>query len=158
MNLAYVRSATVAKSYRRAIAVLALGMALWAPADAAAAATSPGPRVTIAVLPGDTSHRALGSVAGISPGAMSAGLGTAPLAQTYLDVSQGTRLFSSLYDRPLPALVIVDGEVPPPLWRIVTERAGDAPADLEPGLLATTIQDRGNGAVASPIRSPGSPA
>jgi len=113
--------------------------------------------VTVAVLPGDTTHRALGAVDGISPGALSAGLGTVPAAQTYLDISQGNRLFGSLYDRPLPALLTVDGEVPPELWHAVTGRARDAPADLEPGLLASTIRGASSGdgtrldAVADPL-------
>ena len=36
---------------------------------------------------------------GFSPGLMSAGLGIVPAAQTYLDISQGNRVFDSLYDR-----------------------------------------------------------
>ena len=42
--------------------------------------------------------------------------------------------------------MLVDGVVPPPLWAIVTERADDAPADIVPGLLATTIREHGSGA------------
>jgi len=34
---------------------------------------------------------------------MSAGLGTVPAQQTYLDVGQGNRIFDSLYDTELPA-------------------------------------------------------
>jgi hypothetical protein len=98
------------------------------------------------VLPGDTTYRALGAVEGISPGALSAGLGTVPSAQTFLDISQGNRIFGSLYDRPLPALPLVDGRVPPTLWDAVIERADDAPADIEPGLLASTIRGDGGGA------------
>ena len=35
---------------------------------------------------------------------MSAGLGTVPAEQTYLDISQGNRVFDSLYDSDLPQL------------------------------------------------------
>ncbi len=36
--------------------------------------------------------------AGLSPGLLSAGLGSVPAAQTYLDITQGNRVFDSLYD------------------------------------------------------------
>ena len=112
------------------------------------------PRVTLAVLPGDTTHRGLGAVQGISPGALSAGLASVPAVQTFLDIGQGNRLFGSLYGRPLPALHIVGGRVPPATWQSVTERARDAPADIVPGLLATTIRTESHGravAVADPL-------
>ena len=103
------------------------------------------------MLPGDTTHLGLGRVAGISPGALSAGLGGVPAAQTYLDVSQGNRVFGSLYDFPLPPLAIVDGAVPPSLWDPALERADEVPADIVPGLLAAAIREEGGeagGAVA----------
>jgi hypothetical protein len=108
------------------------------------------------VLPGDTTHLGLGAVEGISPGALSAGLGGVPAAQTYLDVSQGNRVFGSLYDFALPPLAIVGGEVPPSLWDPALERADEVPADIAPGLLASTIREQGGGpggpiAVADPL-------
>ncbi len=66
---------------------------------------------------------------------MSAGLGTVPAEQTYLDIGQGNRVFDSLYDRSLPAH---RGDAAW-WWREVVERAESAPADIVPGLLATTL-------------------
>jgi hypothetical protein len=79
--------------------------------------------------------------AGFSPGLMSAGLGTVPAEQTYLDIGQGNRVFDSLYDSDLP-----DARVP--LNRPITDaallrRAESAPADIEPGLLALTLARAG---------------
>jgi len=74
--------------------------------------------------------------AGFSPGLMSVGLGTVPAQQTYLDISQGNRVFDSLYDADLPALA---GNCPS-WWRAVEERAASAPADIVPGLLTRTLE------------------
>jgi hypothetical protein len=71
---------------------------------------------------------------------MSTGLGKVPAAQTYLDVGQGNRVFDSLYDEPLPAR-----EGNPDWWREVVERAESAPAEIVPGLLATTLRGDGLG-------------
>ncbi len=79
--------------------------------------------------------------AGFSPGLMSTGLGTVPPQQTYLDITQGNRVFDSLYDEPLPAL---RGDCP--AWRRqVAERAESAPAEIVPGLLAETLAAAGVG-------------
>jgi hypothetical protein len=77
--------------------------------------------------------------AGFSPGLMSAGLGTVPAGQTYLDVGQGNRVFDSLYDEDLPER----GGDPAAWWRAVKKRAGTAPADIVPGLLASSLRKRG---------------
>ncbi len=77
--------------------------------------------------------------AGLSPGVMSAGLGTVPAAQTYLDVGQGNRVFDSLYDSPLP---LFEGDRAR-WWREVVERAESAPAEIVPGLLAKTLAAAG---------------
>lgn len=73
--------------------------------------------------------------AGLSPGLMSAGLGTVPTEQTYLDVTQGNRVFDSLYDTELPEL---DGDCSS-WWRAVVRRAESAPAEIVPGLLSSTL-------------------
>jgi hypothetical protein len=107
--------------------------------------------VTLAVLPGETTHLGLERVEGLSPGALSAGLGNVPAAQTYLDIGQGNRIFGSLYDFPLPPLEIVGGEVPPVLWDRAVERAEKVPADIALGLLGSAIREQGpeaGGAVA----------
>jgi hypothetical protein len=107
--------------------------------------------VTLAVVPGETTHLGLEGVEGLSPGALSAGLGNVPAAQTYLDIGQGNRIFGSLYDFALPPLEIVGGEVPPGLWDPAVERAEEVPADIAPGLLGSVIRREGpeaGGAVA----------
>lgn len=90
--------------------------------------------VTLAWVSGGTTVAQVAD-AGLSPGLMSAGLGSVPADQTYLDVSQGNRVFDSLYDEPLPDT----GES----WRKVNERAESAPAEIVPGLLETTLKQAG---------------
>jgi hypothetical protein len=73
----------------------------------------------------------------MAPGLMSAGLGSVPAGQTYLDISQGNRVFDSLYEGDLAS-----GGVPldrPVTDQAVIRRAESAPADVVPGLLATTL-------------------
>ncbi len=75
---------------------------------------------------------------------LSAGLGSVPAAQTYLDITQGNRVFDSLYDGELPTglRVRVNRPVRDPA---VLERAESAPAEIEPGLLAETLCGGGEG-------------
>jgi hypothetical protein len=80
----------------------------------------------------------------MSPGLLSAGLGSVPAAQTYLDISQGNRVFDSLYDQDLPP-DIRGGICGPRYSRAVVERAESAPAEIEPGLLALTLRKAGKG-------------
>ncbi|MGN6258605.1 MAG: hypothetical protein ACTHN3_12795 [Solirubrobacterales bacterium] len=89
----------------------------------------------LAWLPSNTTVAQLAR-AGFSPGVMSAGLGTVPPLQTYLDVGQGNRVFDSLYDRPLPERKKGVG-----WWLEVVERAESAPADIVPGLLRRTLRE-----------------
>ena len=59
--------------------------------------------------------------------------------QTYLDVSQGARVSTRVYDDDLPRLHLEpDGQIFQ--WDVITERADDAPADLVPGLLGQTVR------------------
>jgi hypothetical protein len=95
-------------------------------------------KVVLAWAPSGTSVREL-VAAGLSPGVMSAGLGTVPPKQTYLDVGQGNRVFDSLYDKPLPELEGSRSR----WWREVVERAESAPADIVPGLLNSTVAAAG---------------
>jgi hypothetical protein len=112
------------------IALLLVGLV----AGTAHAATAPQ-KVVLAWLPSNTTVERL-AAAGFSPGVMSAGLGTVPPLQTYLDVGQGNRIFDSLYDRPLPEHRNGVG------WLLeVVERAESAPADIVPGLLKTTLRE-----------------
>jgi hypothetical protein len=96
--------------------------------------------VTLAWTPSTTTVNQLAK-AGLSPGVMSAGLGTVPVGQTYLDISQGNRVFDSLYDSDLPRLA---GDCPS-WWAAVDQRAASAPADIVPGLLTSTLGAAGVG-------------
>jgi len=98
-------------------------------------AAAPPQKVILAWLPSDTTVEQLAE-AGFSPGVMSAGLGTVPPLQTYLDVGQGNRVFDSLYDRPLPEHRQGAGRL-----LEVVERAESAPADIVPGLLKATLRE-----------------
>lgn len=77
--------------------------------------------------------------AGFSPGLMSAGLGTVPSEQTFLDITQGNRVFDSLYDEDLPPY----GGDRKAWWRAARKRAESAPADIVPGLLTATLKRAG---------------
>jgi hypothetical protein len=116
-------------------ATIALALCL---VTAPAAVAKPLPEARILLLPPQTTVGELAGV-GLSPGLMSAGLGTVPSAQTYLDIGQGNRVFDSLYDEDLP---MRQGDRAA-WWRAVSERAESAPADIVPGLLATTLRQAG---------------
>lgn len=126
-NLANVRSAIGATIALALLLVLA----------PAAMAKEP-PTVHLVLLPSGTTVDELAH-AGYSPGLMSAGLGTVPPAQTYLDIGQGNRVFDSLYDEDLPER----GRGSAAWWRAVEERAESAPADIVPGLLVSTLRASG---------------
>ncbi len=130
--------------------MLALALLGVIPGTAHAAAGEP--RITIAMLPPGTGVGAIErAVPGIAPGVMSAGLGRVPAAQTYLDIGQGNRIFSSLYPDPIPSLYVTGGRVPPDRWAAVVARADEAPADIEPGLLAATLKGAGVEIAARPL-------
>jgi hypothetical protein len=102
-------------------------------------ASAASARVVLAVVPQGTSVERL-AAAGMSPGLMSAGLGTVPAEQTYLDIGQGNRVFDSLYDADLsPARVPLNRPV---VDQALLRRAESAPAEIEPGLLARTLGRR----------------
>jgi hypothetical protein len=90
------------------------------------------------LLPADTTVDELAG-AGYSPGLMSAGLGTVSPEQTFLDITQGNRVFDSLYDEDLPPY----GKNRAAWWRAARERADSAPADIVPGLLTATLKRAG---------------
>lgn len=146
------RSTIAAVIVALAIAALALPSE---PAEAAAKQPRVGdalPRVTIALLPTGTR---VGDIAAFLPdsatGLLSAGLGRVPASQTYLDIGQGTRLFSSLYPDPLTSLYVTGNRVPQRLWSKVVERAAGAPGEVVPGLMAQTLRDEGIRVAASPL-------
>jgi hypothetical protein len=98
--------------------------------------------VTIALLPKGTTVEQLAKLK-LSPGLLSAGLGSVPAEQTYLDISQGNRVFDSLYDSELPRDV-GGGICGPAYSKAVVERAESAPAEIVPGLLAATLAEYGD--------------
>jgi hypothetical protein len=89
-------------------------------------------------------------------GLLSAGIGSVPPAQTFIDIGQGARLNPSLYDEPVPPLHLDFGagdappHVPRALWQRVRDRAEAAPADLRPGLLGASLRGAGVPARADP--------
>ncbi|HET8975002.1 MAG TPA: hypothetical protein VFN15_00110 [Solirubrobacterales bacterium] len=105
--------------------------------------------MTVAILPSGTEPEQLGEVAGISPGAMSAGLAEVSAVQTYLDIGAGNRVFTSLYDFEPPVVTRVGGRVPG--WDEFVRRAESAPADIVPGLLASTLEEQGMDVWADPL-------
>jgi hypothetical protein len=107
--------------------------------------------VTVVLLPRGTKVKQLAQVQGVSPGLVSAGLGSVPAAQSYLDISQGNRVFDSLYDSELPRDV-GGGICGPSYSKAVVERAESAPAEIVPGLLAQTLAEHGERCV---VRSVG---
>lgn len=106
----------------------------------AAATASPARGALLVWLPSGVDVGQL-AAAGLAPGLLSAGLGTVPAEQTYLDVTQGNRVFDSLYDAALPD---IHGDCPA-WWQAVARRAASAPAEIVPGLLSTRLVAAGVG-------------
>jgi hypothetical protein len=131
LNLAKVRSAGIALTIALSLAlVLAPGAAARAPRQA-----------YILWLPARATVGRLASF-GYSPGLMSAGLGTVPPAQTYLDVTQGNRVFDSLYGEALPPLPARAHQPACQAWfGAAVRRAATAPAEIEPDLLGRTLHE-----------------
>ena len=97
--------------------------------------------MTIALLPERIDVKTFERVPGIAPGILNAGLGSVGPDQTYLDVGQGNRVWGSLYDRDLPLAFPRGARVPQ--WEGIVERAESAPADIVPGLLASSLAEAG---------------
>lgn len=113
--------------------------------------------MSIAMLsPATTLEELSGALPDAALGVLSPGIGVVAPSQTYLDVGQGTRLSSSLYPDPLPPLYVTGNRVSGLRWREARERAEDAPADVVPGLLASTLEEAGVPIAARPLA--GSPA
>lgn len=122
-------------------------MLLSAPRPAVGAPTAAqraAPAITVAVLPPSTTVADLAEIDGMSAGLLSASIGgSVPATQTYLDISQGTRVFDHFYDESLPSLPLSSGGVAPEAWQELVERAESAPADVVPGLLASSVEAAG---------------
>ena len=97
--------------------------------------------MVVAVLPYGTTVEEIGATPELAPGIVSAGLGGVPITQTLLDITQGNRVNEALYDGELPPVHLSNGRVPEPVWDRVVERADAAPADVVPGLLASTLEN-----------------
>jgi hypothetical protein len=142
--LAKVRSTAAIRAIVAVAALAAAALAALAgTAPTARAEAHPEGRVVIAVLPYGASVKAIGAVGGISPGVMSAGLGSVPPAQSFLDIGQGNRVNERLYDGDVLPLYVRKGRIGPGTWDRIRQRAEDAPADVVPGLLASTLEDAG---------------
>ncbi len=100
-----------------------------------------GSRVSVLVLPRGVRPEALSAVEGAAVGLMNPGLGEVSPAQTWLDVSQGARVFDGRYDTPLNTMSIMSPFVRG--WGNTVERASSAQADIRPGLLATVLRRNG---------------
>ena len=110
-----------------------------------------GRSVTLVALPQGTTVGEL-TRAGLSPGVMSAGIGPVPAEQTYLDIAQGNRVDEALYDRSLPPVRSIGARVPN--WEQIVQRADGAPAEIVPGLLASSLVARGIRSAAVPTAGP----
>ncbi len=110
----------------------------------AAQANAQDERALVVVLPHDDLFGRVDTLAGVGfhVAVASPAVGADAAGQTYLDVSQGTRVSTRVYDEDLPRLRLgPDGQISQ--WDLIAERADDAPADLVPGLLGETIAGAG---------------
>jgi hypothetical protein len=150
VNFAYVRSSIAL--ILAALALLPAATARAATPGAERGAADAEPAVVIATLPSDTTIAALARVEGLSPGLLSSGIGGGvPAPQTYLDMSQGSRVFNHFYDEDLPPVLLTDAGVEPKVWEEIVARAESAPDEIVPGLLAQNLEDDGIGVRAEPL-------
>ena len=63
--------------------------------------------------------------------------------QIFLDMSAGARTTTSLYDDEVPTDLRLAPGGRMSSWRAIAERAGTAPADVVPGLLASSVREAG---------------
>jgi hypothetical protein len=94
------------------------------------------PAVDLLWLPPSTTVAQLAEY-GFSPGVMSAGLGSVPAEQTYLDIGAGNRTFDSLYSPKLPPPA--PGGCGAPWEEEIEARAASAPDEIEPFLLGRLL-------------------
>src|SRR2546421_1356418 len=121
-----------------------------------AAAAAPGSRAAVLFVPGPILTQP-----GLSLGITSPTLGGYKRPQLFVDISQGARISTRAYTRRLAplALEVAGGSGQVSGWGSLVRRAHDAPGDIVPGLLATTIaRAGGSGAYAGGGRAGGSEA
>ena len=78
---------------------------------------------------------------GMAVGLTSPTVGGFKKRQMGLDISQGTRIPTRLYSGPIGSLRPRRGRLED--WALAVKRADEAPGDLVPGLLASTIEHAG---------------
>jgi hypothetical protein len=93
------------------------------------------------VVPGEVLPEDLSVIDGGAVGLMNPSLGDVGPEQTWLDVSQGSRVFDSKYDTPLNTMF----PVPPFVrgWENAVKRAASAGVEIHPGLLASAMRRNG---------------
>ncbi len=89
--------------------MVVLATASLAAEGASGATNQRPPRITIAIVPHGTTPAQLAEVDGMAVGLLSAGIGSVPAAQTWIDIGQGARINESLYDEGLPRLYVDPG-------------------------------------------------
>jgi hypothetical protein len=143
-----------------ALACLLLSLAA-APDRSLAAAPAQPPRVAIAFLPGPAPKvkppmiERLAAVPGLKIGFMSAIMGSYVPEQTLLDISSGSRTWTSLYDGALEVpmrLARRDGSGAVSGWSVASKRARTPPADVVPGTLASSVAAAGGSVAYAGIR------
>ena len=116
----------------------------------APAQAQPAPRTAIVFWPGPQplskppAIERLAQAPGLSAfGFMSSIQGSYTPEQTFLDMSAGSRTTTSLYDEEVPTdlRLAPDGQMSS--WQAIVERAGSAPADIVPGLFASSVREAG---------------
>ena len=122
---------------------------LAAPAPAAAQ-PEPGARAAIVFWPGPKplaeppALERLAQAPGLTAfGFMSSIQGSYTPEQTFLDMSAGARTTTSLYDEEVPTDLRLTAEGRMSSWPAIAARARSAPADVVPGLLASTVRAAG---------------
>ncbi len=131
--------------YAALLGVLVLALLPVAPAQA-----QPAPRAAIVFWPGPQplskppAIERLAQAPGLSAfGFMSAIQGSYTPEQTFLDMSAGARTTTSLYDGEVPTDLRLAPDGRMSSWQAIAERAGTAPADVVPGLLASSVREAG---------------
>jgi hypothetical protein len=115
---------------------MACCLALAALLTSAAPAHAQGERALVVVMP-DARVGELAD-AGFHVAVASPAVDADAAGQTFLDISQGARVSTRVYDEDLPRFRLrPGGQIS--RWDFITKRADDAPADLVPGLLGQTI-------------------
>jgi hypothetical protein len=127
------------------VAALALAILPVAPAQAQQA-----PRVAIVFWPGPQALAKPPAIERLAQapelsafGFMSSIQGSYTPEQTFLDMSAGSRTTTSLYDDEVPTDLRLAPGGRMSSWHAIVERAGTVPADVVPGLLASSVRRAG---------------